>query len=57
MRGAEAQRRRLDVDDPEVASDFDTPSDLPTRCPGLAPEFAAPVRLTAALAPLAPRGQ
>jgi nicotine blue oxidoreductase len=46
LRGAEAQRRRLDLDDPEVASDLDTPSDLAAHRPGLVPQFAAPAPLT-----------
>jgi CTP:molybdopterin cytidylyltransferase MocA len=49
LRGAEAQRLRLDLDDPEVASDLDTPSDLAARRPGLVPQFAA-----LALTPFAP---
>jgi CTP:molybdopterin cytidylyltransferase MocA len=54
LRGTEAQRLRLDLDDPEVASDLDTPSDLAAHRPGLVPEFAAPLRLTAVSALLAP---
>jgi CTP:molybdopterin cytidylyltransferase MocA len=41
LHGAEARRRRLDIDDPEIVSDFDTPSDLAARRPGLVPEFAS----------------
>jgi molybdenum cofactor cytidylyltransferase len=40
LRSAEAQRRRLDVDDPDVVSDFDTPAELAARRPGLVPQFA-----------------
>ena len=47
LHGIEAQRRRLDLDDPEVVSDLDTPSDLVARRPGLVPEFVAPMPLTA----------
>ena len=43
LRDAEAQRCRVDFDDPGVASDFDTPADLAARRPGLIPEFAAPL--------------
>ena len=42
LRGAEAHRRRLDLDDPAVVGDLDTPSDLAACRPGLVPEFAAP---------------
>jgi molybdenum cofactor cytidylyltransferase len=52
LRDAEAQRRRLDVDDPEVASDFDTPSDLAARRPGLVPQFASSVPLTSLASPV-----
>jgi len=46
LRASEAHRRRLDLDDPEVASDLDTPSDLSARRPGLVPQFVPWVRLT-----------
>jgi CTP:molybdopterin cytidylyltransferase MocA len=55
LQGAEAHRCRLDVDDPEVVSDLDTPSDLAARRPGMMPQFAGPGSLTAASAPLAPQ--
>jgi molybdenum cofactor cytidylyltransferase len=55
LRGAEAQRGRLDVDDPGVASDLDTPSDLAAHRPGLVPQFAGPVRLSGASVPVALR--
>lgn len=42
LRGAEAHRCRLDLDDPEVASDLDTPADLAAHRPGLMPQFVSP---------------
>jgi hypothetical protein len=40
LRVAEAQRVRLEVDDPDVVDDLDTPADLAAVRPGLEPYFA-----------------
>lgn len=39
LQSAEPQRLRVVVDDPEVVSDLDTPSDLTERRPGVQPVF------------------
>ncbi|HYP88692.1 MAG TPA: NTP transferase domain-containing protein [Polyangiaceae bacterium] len=43
LRNVEAQRCRVDVDDPAVVSALDTPADLAAHRPGLAPQFARPI--------------
>ncbi len=40
LQSSEEQRRRVDVDDPEVTSGLDTPADLAARRPGSKPRFA-----------------
>jgi CTP:molybdopterin cytidylyltransferase MocA len=42
---AEAYRRRVDVDDPAVTGDLDTPEDLAVLRPGLVPRFEVRLRL------------